>query len=80
LQKWHKVVAAERQIEETTLEDQKFVVGCAKIFLHRDALYVFLISFLSEADANRLAVKRGLAERKGRSMECGMALKRGTAI
>lgn len=29
------------------------------------------------SDANRLAVKRGLAERKGRSMECGMALKRG---
>jgi len=33
------------------LEDQKLVVDCAKIFLQGDALQVFLISFLSEADA-----------------------------
>ena len=78
LQKWHSAVAAERQMEVTGLEDQKFVVGCAQIFRHRDALHVFLVSFLPEADASGLPSKRSLAERQGRSAQCGTAPKRGT--
>eukprot|EP00076_Gallus_gallus_P036564 XP_025002102.1 zinc finger CCCH domain-containing protein 11A-like [Gallus gallus] len=73
---WHKVVAAERQTEETGLEDHKFVVGCAQIFLQRDALHVFLVSFLPEADTSSLPAKRSLAERQGRSAQCGTAPKR----
>ena len=78
LQKWHSAVAAERQNEETGLEDHKFVVGCAQIFLQRDALHVFLVSFLPEADTSGLPAKRSLAERQGRSAQCGTAPKRGT--
>lgn len=78
LQKWHSAVAADRQMEVTGLEDQKFVVGCAQIFHHRDALHVFLVSFLPEADASGLPAKRSLAERQGRSAQCGTAPKRGT--
>ena len=78
LQKWHSAVAAGRQMAESTLEEQKFVVGCAQIFLPRDALHVFLVSFLPEAEANRLAVKRGLAGRQGTGVECGPAVKRAT--
>ena len=77
LQKWCNAVAAEGQLEETALEE-KFVVCWAKIFLQRDALYVFLVLFLSEGDASGLAVKRRLAGRQGRSTKCGTALKRGT--
>ena len=55
-----------------------FVVGCAQIFRHRDALHVFLVSFLPEADASGLPAKRSLAERQGRSAQCGTAPKRGT--
>ena len=54
LQKWHSAVAAERQMEVTGLEDQKFVVGCAETFLQRDALQLFLVFCLPEADASGL--------------------------
>ncbi|XP_031466171.1 uncharacterized protein LOC116240017 [Phasianus colchicus] len=79
LQKWHTIVAAEGQIEETTLEEQKFVVGCAKVFFQRDALPVCLVSFLSEADACGLPLKHSHVESQGRSstaQECSTAPKR----
>jgi len=66
-------VAAERQTEETVLEEEKSMVGCAQIFLQRDALQVFLVSFWSEADASGLPLKRSHAESQGRGMECGTA-------
>ena len=78
LQKWHSAVAAERQMEVTGLEDQKFVVGCAQIFLQRDALHAFLVSFLLEADASGLPAKRSHAEGQERSAECGTTPKIGT--
>ena len=60
------------------LEDQKFVSDCAQVFLQRDALHVFLVSFLSEADASGLSAKCSFAESQGRSTECDIASKRGT--
>ena len=60
------------------LEDQKFVSDCAKVFLQRDVLHVFLVSFLSEADASGLPLKRSLAERQGEATDHDMAPKRGT--
>ena len=73
LQNWHNTVAAERQTEETTFEDQKFVSDCAQIFLQRDVVQVFLVSFLSETDASGLPLKHSCAERQGRSTEYGTA-------
>ena len=78
MQKWRKAVAAERPIDKTALGDQKFVAGSAQIFLHREALHVFLVSFLSEADASGLPLKRSHVQSQGRSTECGTAPKRGT--
>ena len=55
------------------LEEEKSMVGCAQVFLQRDALQVFLVSFWSEADASGLPLKRSHAESQGRGMECGTA-------
>ncbi|OXB74033.1 UNVERIFIED_CONTAM: hypothetical protein H355_003096 [Colinus virginianus] len=63
-------------MEEASLEDEKFVVGCANIILPRDALQIILFS-LSEADVSDLPLKHSFAERQGRTMECGRAHKRG---
>ena len=54
------------------------MVGGAEVFLQGDALHVFLVFFLSEADASGLPLKRSHAERQRRSAECDMAPKRGT--
>ena len=78
MQKWRKAVAAERPIDKTALGDQKFVAGSAQIFLHREALHVFLVSFLSEADASGLPLKRSLAERQEGATDHDMTPMRGT--
>ena len=67
-----------KALEETMLEDQKFVSDCAQVFLQRDALHVFLVSFLTEADASGLPLKRSLAERQEGATDHDMTPKRGT--
>jgi len=54
------------------------VADCDEVFLQGDALHVFLVFFLSEADASGLPLKRSHAQRQRRSAECDMAPKRGT--
>jgi len=69
---------AERKIEESALEEEKFVGHCAEVFLQEDTSNLFLSCFLSEVDDNDLPLKNSCAERQGRSRECDLAPKIGT--
>ena len=60
------------------LENWKLVADCAETFLQRDALQLFLVFFLPEADTSGLPLNSGLAESLGNQTEVEKAPERGT--
>ena len=60
------------------LENWKLVADCAETFLQRDALQLFLVFCLPEADASGLPPKSGLAESLENQTEVEEAPETGT--